>query len=421
MARRRKQSRRRITLERRLHQFYRRWTGTRRGMWLGLVLLIGLVGLLGLASCLVSRPENESLLVASRMEQAPRIRVLLEQGIEAVEVAVEDEFELVDEDGELLSSGDELPPTSLRLDEGELRLGDIVGSGPWTLRPLGNTGVQVGERSYRGGLRIHATKDGLMVVNEVDIESYLLGVLGHEMPLSWPEGALMAQAVAARSYAIFQIERNREAIYHVRSDTGSQVYGGRGRESDVAIGIIRDTAGVVLTWDYHLFCTYFHSTCGGRTVPAHEVFAEADITPLSGVPCTYCAESKFYRWEGTLDRAAVSESLAKAGFGGAPVSGIEIKGRTRAGHATEVMVIRPGVEPLTLAANRFRLVVGPSVLRSTAFDLLATGDELHLRGRGWGHGVGMCQWGARGLALKGHTAEEILQHYYPGSELYRLY
>jgi stage II sporulation protein D len=121
-----------------------------------------------------------------------------------------------------------------------------------------------------------------------------------------------------------------------------------------------------------------------------------------------------------MSAAEITEALARAGAGSAPVVDLEAIGHGPGGHVDKVVVRRQG-ETVTLSAARFRRIVGTRELKSTAFDLMPQDGTFQIRGRGWGHGVGLCQWGARGMGLKGYSAEDILRHYYPGSELYRLY
>ena len=168
--------------------------------------------------------------------------------------------------------------------------------------------LKVGDRNYRGALRALLNDDGkLLLVNEVTMESYIAGVLGAEMPLDYPRAALEAQAVAARTYALFEIRQSeidgRAELFHVYDDTRSQVYSGTLRETEKARAVVAATRGVALISGGRLFCAYFHSTCGGSTEPAHLFFDVPQMSPLSGRPCDYCQGGKWRRWEVTIAKS----------------------------------------------------------------------------------------------------------------------
>ncbi len=291
---------------------------------------------------------------------------------------------------------------------------------------------------YRGDLVLRRTAEGgaLLLVNQVSIEEYIAGVLGSEMPLAFPEEALRAQAVAARSYAVYQMRVRQAEPFDVGDTVQWQVYKGLANETPKARRVVVDTLGVVLTFGRQLFCTYFHSTCGGETVPASFAFAgaggaEPDIPPLAGAQCGSCGDSKHFRWEVDLAKADVAERLAKAaasgsasGSGGLTIrdlARVEVAERGPGGHVSWVRVRhRDGGETL-VRATRLRLAVGPAAIKSTRFDVEDRGDRLVFRGQGFGHGAGLCQMGARGMAAAGFDAVEILRRYYPGAERVRLY
>ena len=196
--------------------------------------------------------------------------------------------------------------------------------------------------AYRGGLRITAAAGTLRVVNEVRLEAYLLGVVPLEVPKHWPAEVLRAQAVAARSYALAR--RLGSGPFDLYADWRSQMYGGVAAESPATTRAVRDTAGEVLLYDGAIATTFFHSTSGGRTASAAEVFGE-DVPYLVSVPDPWDRVSPLHVWE---PRLLTPAGLARLFGLGSPVldavtepapSGrtAAIVLRTRAGRTVELV------------------------------------------------------------------------------------
>jgi stage II sporulation protein D len=290
-------------------------------------------------------------------------------------------------------------------------------------------------RRYRGTLELECAGGGSCVraVNSVTLEEYLLGVVGAEMPPLYPLEALKAQAVASRTYALHAMQAGREEP--VISATASfQVYRGVEAEHARVRQAVESTRGEVLVHDGRALRAYFHSTCGGRTASAGDVFGDAAIPPLAGAECDGCAGSARARWDLVLSRelieAAIGRRLEAARERGAPAVGrlrlaeLEVAEKTADGRARYVRVVHESGS-FEWRADAFRAAVEavrPGTLLSTAFTVEREGDESwRVRGRGWGHGVGMCQVGAAGLARRGLGYSEIVARYFPGSERVREY
>jgi stage II sporulation protein D len=273
-------------------------------------------------------------------------------------------------------------------------------------------------RQYWGEIVIRAKRRGMEVINEVPLETYLLGVIGGEMPPSWEIEALKAQAVAARTYSI---SRKRAATvkgsdFDLFDDTRSQVYIGLppARYAARIEQAVQGTAGEVLLYEGRLLTAYFHSTCGGHTEGAVRVFHTDGIPPLEGVPCTFCKDSTSFRWELKIPKA---DAAAKLGV--KELQAIRGLDPGRSGRFRKVAVQGEGGE-VVLSANQFRELLGFIKVKSSAFEAEISEDTLQLKGRGFGHGVGMCQWGARGMAKAGKRYHDILAHYYPGALLLQI-
>jgi len=234
-------------------------------------------------------------------------------------------------------------------------------------------------------------------------------VVGSEMYHSWPLNALMAQAVCARTFVVYAVSTKGSLS---RLDLAYKGIAGEGRAPDLAVELTR---GIVLTYNGRILPAFFHSTCGGRTASAAKIFGEDPIPPLEGVPCDWCRQSSTYTWKAELKAADVAKSLKLAGV--REIRTIEPQQTEPDGYARFVLI--NGRERMD--ANAFRLRVGPGAVKSTKFQVQRRGDRFVFEGHGFGHGAGLCQWGAFGMADAGRDWQQILGHYYPGAELQSLY
>ena len=278
--------------------------------------------------------------------------------------------------------------------------------------------VRVDDGVYFGRIEVSpdpATSRRLFVVNRLPMRTYLLGVVGSEMSASWPQEALKAQAVAARTYAMHRRARNRakRRPYDLSATMLSQVYRGAERIGPRVIEAVRATQGEVLGYDHGLVEAVFHSTCGGGTKSAKAVFGGA-LPYLVARPCAWCRGSPTYRWGKEFTRKAASDLLQRAGL----IDG-ELRSLSR---GTDEPKVRADTETTqALDPQKVRAALGPTDMPSDRFAVRTDDETIRVEGRGFGHGVGMCQWGARGQALAGRTYREILAHYYPSARLFRLY
>ncbi|MGD0089330.1 MAG: SpoIID/LytB domain-containing protein [Planctomycetota bacterium] len=278
-----------------------------------------------------------------------------------------------------------------------------------------------------------ATETALRVVAQLDLEEYLLGVLAGEVPFErWHPEALKAQAIASRSYAFYQLKRSATEAYDVESTVQSQVFKAGYRGNTILSSAVNATRGLVLTYNGALFSAYFHSSCGGHTEPARNVFPEqANIKPLSGVPCSFCQNSPAFRWKMLLDKAALEQKLSAATPGtswpkGAQLQSLEFLDAAGAPlppltRANQVSLCYSG-GLMHLPGNQFRLLAGARELKSLLIERVAdTGPALEISGGGYGHGVGLCQYGSQGMAQAGFNYAQVLGKYYPGAALTRMY
>ncbi len=274
----------------------------------------------------------------------------------------------------------------------------------------GETPIRVLGHRVRGDVVVRAHRGKLQVINVIALEDYLAAVLGSEMPPAFPEQALRAQAVAARTYALHKKLAALGQPFHLGNSVLHQVYGGVGSEDPRTRAAVEATRGEVLTWELQPIEAYFHASCGGRTEEGAQALGR-DLPYLTSVTCP-CSALPQSRWEATVPHAELAEAL------GGPPGKWTVRGRTRTGRATHL--VHEGGR--SVDAVTFRARAGYGRIRSLAFEIAPAGrGAMRFTGRGFGHGAGFCQWGAKALADQGRAYTEILAHYYPGTDLQTLY
>ena len=304
--------------------------------------------------------------------------------------------------------------------------------------------VRVNATPYPHSIVLHA--DGAArqfdVVNHVRMESYLPGVLQQELYSSWHPGAFRAQAIAARSYALYRMLQRRGARYDLEATSADQVYGGAeaGRRATTAV---RSTEGLILTDAGRPIPGFYSSCCGGTGQDATAALAGApDAAPLRGGPRGgWCQNSRYFRW-GPIHRGRAALARRIAAWGRAhghdvadleSIADISVSRTTPAGRPTQFTITDHLRRSWAMAPEAFRFAcnfkVDPlpelddaALLRSSHVSATVAGDTVRLSdGRGFGHGVGLCQWGAQAMARQGHTEFQILAHYYPSVRITRAY
>lgn len=268
-------------------------------------------------------------------------------------------------------------------------------------------------RPYRGDFQ-HGPGG---IVNLVDIEQYLYSVVPREMSPGWPPQALAAQAVCARTYVLQRSNPHR--AYDLVPSELDQVYQGVAGESPAGRTAVDATAGQVLRYGDLYASVAYSSCCGGHTEASSDAWGSAPVPYLGGVRCTYCAASPNYRWTTGIALSDVAahfgDQLGPLGLlRDAHIAATDPSGRAR---SFELLAERGSIN---VKGSTFRIAVGPRVLRSlliTSFHLDDPSGSFSVEGAGLGHGVGLCQWGARGMALAGRSARDILAFYFPGTQV----
>jgi stage II sporulation protein D len=393
------------------------------------------------SSCARTAPEP---VTGGRDVGDTTIRVLLSASTATPRVASSGGLTFTNEDGASLGRAGRGDVWRVERSGRRLRASDGNGSdtpwieGPLFARPMDKARLSVGGKPYRGDVAFIAGDSSILVVNVVKIDDYLLGVVPLEIGTEAvsDSAAVQAQAIAARSYAFIHLSPSRN--YDVTAGVSDQVYGGVAVESVVGSEAVESTRTLVLKYAGRVVNAPYHSTCGGRTASASEIWRSPDEPYLQSVsdqiPGTgryYCDIAPRFRWLRTLDADALNAALDRylASYTRVPdrtpgaARAVTVGSRTASGRVS-TLTFTTERGNFVVRGNDIRFVlrpVGGETLNSTSFSveprLSADGllARITIRGSGYGHGVGMCQWGAIGRARAGQDFRTILRVYYPGT------
>jgi stage II sporulation protein D (peptidoglycan lytic transglycosylase) len=422
---------------------------------------LALVTLVGCSTILYGRnptPSPESGRLASGMPRVALpiadpdhvLRVALFTGASTVRVSASGPWRLYEADGRtFLASGLANEPWRIEHNGGDVRAVRSDGMPTaWKPRALvaraddSTAYMLVDGKRYRGDLRLAGSDTGLVVIETVGVEAYLRGVVPLEMGDRPPgdSSALRAQAVTARSYAYTHLAEPETSDYDLTASVLDQAYGGVDAETPVGNAAVAATAGIVVIYGGRVVNAPYSSTCGGETAAPSEVWHSPDepyLRPVSDrIPGTdryYCDIAPRFRWTRTLSASDLNAAVARylSAYAGVPggdpglVRDVSVINRTPSGRVGQLRV-ETTMGSYVLRGNDMRYVlrsVGGEILNSTYFSVSVKRTNrgalagLVLDGRGYGHGVGMCQWGAIGRARAGQDFRTILRTYYPGTAL----
>jgi len=290
--------------------------------------------------------------------------------------------------------------------------------GPVSIASEAGQSASIDGKAYRGLLMLTAVRGRLQVVNHVPLEDYLLGVLPREMAPSWPLEALKAQAVAARTYALYHMLLRRSDAYDVLSTTSSQVYGGNEKNHPAIQNAVDATRGLVLAEGGRLALTLFHANSGGRTESFEDIWG-GRLSYLTSVDDPYSNKYSGDTWEKTLPAEEIAASFGLFGIAAGAIKDIAPAERSASGRIKKLKITAQR-ETFFLSGNSFRLIAGPGKVKGTNFTVRKEKESFAFTGAGYGHGAGMSQWGAYGMAKTGHDYTAILGHYYPGAQTVRI-
>ncbi|MDR1941738.1 MAG: SpoIID/LytB domain-containing protein [Endomicrobium sp.] len=276
------------------------------------------------------------------------------------------------------------------------------------------------KKAYRGYLSVVKSAKGINVINVLSVEDYLKGVVAREASPGWPLESLKAQAVISRTYTLANLNKHKHEGFDMCAQTHCQVYGGASSEYLPSNKAVIKTKGEVLVYGGKFAQTVFHANCGGHTEDPKYVWNWAAQTPpyLEGVKCVYCKNAPHSEWEQTIDESFIRSKLSSYRVG--KIKSIKVKGKTPAGSAIDIEILHSNGN-LTFNAYKFRLAVDAWKIKSATFESIEkNGTKFTFKGKGWGHKVGLCQWGAKGMADAGKKYKRILSFYYPKTEIVKV-
>ena len=302
----------------------------------------------------------------------------------------------------------------LYFDKNKQKIYDLKSNQQFQVKSSDGRGIWVGKKRFAGKLNLFVLDSEILVVNVLGIEKYLSSVVGSEMPTKWPMEALKAQAISSRTYALKQKGNN---LFDIDSTQRNQVYNGLESRTFKTIRAANSTRSLVLTYKNKLINALFHSSSGGMTENSQDVW-KTEYPYLSSVK-DFDKQNPKFKWQKKFSNKELTNLFPKIGG----LKNIEILNITSTGRLKNVRLIGAyGSYKISGVDLRKRLGLNSNFVRFKFFE-----EELNNKfpmqkgltvfGQGYGHGVGMSQWGAKYMASKGQKAEKILKHFYRGVQI----
>lgn len=353
----------------------------------------------------------------------PSIRVGLADAAQVLSIQSADSFVLRLASGKRFQTSG---PVTIRMQGAGLLLNDrpVPDSHLWVEASAGTYQVRVETKKetsasgnsgpewvVRGPLEIQSNPSGLALINWIDLEEYVAGVVSGEVGAKWPLEALKAQAVAARTYVLYKKIENQLQSFDVVAGVQDQVYHGHSVRAESVLQAVAATRGQVVTYENRPIFAAYSSTAAGPTEDALYVWA-LDLPYLKGVDCPFDERAPRYDWRASFSFDFLEQQLLKEGYDIGKIATFTPYTFTPSGRVDRVRLLHSRGE-IILRGQDLRRVVGYSKIFSTQFSIESLGQEVVVVGHGAGHAVGMCQWGMREMAELGYDYQSIIRHYYP--------
>lgn len=268
----------------------------------------------------------------------------------------------------------------------------------------------INDKSYRGTVELHNVTGKIYVINVLNIEEYLQGVVPSEMNGNWHIEALKAQAIAARTYAYYMMmQQQNKGLFDLDCTTNSQVYKGVSVETELANQAVRESARTIMTYENKPILAVFHSTSGGSIIGNSYVWGGEQLPYLVDKADPYSTSSPHFHWSTEISLYDLRKKLGSKYGNIGEIKGISFK--RHKGRVVEVIISHEKGK-FKISGNEFRIILGAEKVKSQLFKAVKTRDGMKLEGHGFGHGVGMCQYSAKEMAEKGSKSEQILKFFY---------
>ncbi|MEM9275038.1 MAG: SpoIID/LytB domain-containing protein [Cyanobacteria bacterium P01_F01_bin.143] len=338
--------------------------------------------------------------------QAIDLRVAIKKDTQNIKIGSSTSAIVKDQTGRTIGELSPMSAISAQSSSGKVSLEKLQG-GTITVEPTGNGYVWIGDRWYRGKVQLVNNGNQLTAINHVDLEHYLYSVVGAEAVSSWPIEALKAQAVAARSYALYKRKTQSNSLYDLDTTQKTQVYKGLDTEYLTTHEAVNSTAGQIMTYNGNVILAAFHSSSGGHTENVEDIWT-SPLPYLRGV-VDYDHQSPVFEWNKTFSIGQLANLIGGVG----KVKTMIPEKTTPQGRVVTMKVVGDrGTQKIS--GKKLRKILD---LRSTLFRVNTQGSEVQVYGRGFGHGLGLSQWGAYYLAKQGINYHQILVHYYQNTTL----
>lgn len=351
------------------------------------------------------------------------LRVAIEEEVDQVSVGSSTNAIVKDSSGRVLA---EIPggyAFDIDAEAGKVVVDQWEAGMVW-IEPSDGGYVAIDGNWYRGRAAIVSTGNTLTAINYVDLEAYLYSVVGAEMPTSWPLEALKAQAVAARTYVLYQRQNNANTVFDVGDTTRWQVYEGLQEEAPSTIAAVDATQGQVLTYNGNLIEAVFHSASGGHTENVEDVWSSP--RPYLRAVQDFDQSAPVFQWTETFTADALRQRITGIGniLNFVPEAttpqGRIVRMRVEGDAGSRVLTGNELRSALNLRSTLFSVTPQLGRVASASGNLPTSPSQFMINGRGFGHGIGMSQWGAHALAQQGYSYQQIVLHYYTGSTLSRI-
>jgi stage II sporulation protein D len=337
---------------------------------------------------------------------AKELRIAIAKQVRQLQIGTSTDAVLRDARGQVLTQVTAMDAFSVQA-RGNLVSSERAQASQLILEPRAGGYVWIGDRWYRGRVRLIVQNQGVTALNLVDFEEYLYSVVGAEAIPSWPLEALKAQAVAARTYALYKSSTAQSLPFDLDTTTSTQVYKGLESEYVSTHEAVNSTQGQILTYNNKPILAVFHASSGGHTENVEDVWSSA-LPYLRGV-VDYDQLSPVFQWSKSFTSAELGTLIKGVG----EIKAFEPQRMTPNGRIVKIRVVGNQGSQL-LGDDQLRKILD---LRSTVLTITQNNNSFEFSGRGFGHGIGLSQWGTHYLAQQGITYDRILQHYYKNVRL----
>jgi len=346
------------------------------------------------------------LVIVAPVEAAVKLRVAVTKNVQELAIGSSTTAVVKDDSGRKLGQIPPMSNTIVSEKNDKIVLQNLQVSS-LIVEPSAGGYIWIGDRWYRGQLRLLLQDQGILAVNYVDLEEYLYSVVGGEAVPSWPLQALKAQAVAARSYALYKRSTAQSLPYELDTTDATQVYKGLASEYNTTHEAVDGTKGQIMTYQGEVILAVFHSGSGGHTENVEDVWSSS-LPYLRGV-VDYDFESPKYQWNESFSSNQLTDLFQEVGT----VKEMVVEKTTPQGRVISMKVVGSNTTK-SFTGDLLRKLLN---LPSTLFLVTTTPEGFLISGKGFGHGLGLSQWGAYYLAKQGYSYQQILTHYYPNAKL----